>query len=101
MEITKVRVFGVREEGNFVGFANMVFDDCLAVNGIRVFRAQDGAYKFVCPDRKPTKKEEAKKVRPQHFNPVSNEMRIKMLDAITDAINEALEKKASKNKENQ
>ena len=84
MEITSVSVKKEeRENTRMIGYAEIVFDDCLKVNGIRIIRGNERIFAAM-----PNKKLQDGKYK-DYVHPINAELRKKIDDAIEEAYNNA------------
>lgn len=84
MKVTEVRITP-REEGRLLAFANVTFDDCFVVRGLKVIDGTDGLF-ISMPSRK----------RPDGTyqdvaHPIDNNIRMEIEDAVMDAYDRACE----------
>ena len=84
MEITSVSVKKEeRENTRMIGYAEIVFDDCLKVNGIRIIKGNERIFAAM-----PNKKLQDGKYK-DYVHPINAELRKKIDDAIEEAYNNA------------
>ncbi len=84
MEITSVSVQKeTKENSRMIGYAEIVFDDCLKVNGIRIIRGNSKIFAAM-----PNKKLQDGKYK-DYVHPINAELRKKIDDAIEEAYNKA------------
>ncbi len=84
MEITSVSVKKEeRENTRMIGYAEIVFDDCLKVNGIRIIKGNNRIFAAM-----PNKKLQDGKYK-DYVHPINAELRKKIDDAIEEAYNNA------------
>jgi len=79
-EITDVRIFKSKSEGNLKGFAAVTLDGEFVVHGLKVMSKDDGTLWVGFPSRKDSKGEFL-----DIFHPVTKEAREKILKAVLDA----------------
>ncbi len=82
MKVTEVRITP-REEGRLLAFANVTFDDCFVVRGLKVIDGSDGLF-ISMPSRK----------RPDGTyqdvaHPIDNNIRMEIEDAVMAAYDNA------------
>lgn len=84
MEITSVSVQKeTKENSRMIGYAEIIFDDCLKVNGIRIIRGNSKIFAAM-----PNKKLQDGKYK-DYVHPINAELRKKIDDAIEEAYNKA------------
>lgn len=84
MEITSVSVQKeTKKNSRMIGYAEIVFDDCLKVNGIRIIRGNSKIFAAM-----PNKKLQDGKYK-DYVHPINAELRKKIDDAIEEAYNKA------------
>lgn len=85
MEITKIVVQKeTNENSRMLGYAEIVFDDCLKVNGIRIIKGNDKIFAAM-----PNKKTQDGKFK-DYVHPITKEFR----DYIDKAVEEAYNKES-------
>ncbi|RMH74207.1 MAG: hypothetical protein D6675_00680 [Gemmatimonadetes bacterium] len=72
MEITEVRI-SLHEAGRLRAFANITFDDCFVVRGLKVIEGRDGFF-IAMPSREVEGEGDRKEYR-DIAHPITNEMR--------------------------
>lgn len=84
MEITSVTVKKEeRENSRMIGYAEIVFDDCLKINDIRIINGNNGIFAAM-----PNKQLQNGKYK-DYVHPINAELRKKINDAVKDAYNNA------------
>jgi DNA-binding cell septation regulator SpoVG len=83
-KVTKVYVRNVNGENGLVGFANVIVDDCLALNDIAIVKRDD---KFFINEPIASKytNAEGKDVYSKYYNPITAEFRKELNDSIIEA----------------
>lgn len=82
MEITSVSIQKEEKENSrMIGYAEIVFDNCLKVNGIRIIRGNEKIFAAM-----PNKKMADGKYK-DYVHPINGELRKKIDDAICEAYN--------------
>lgn len=82
MEITSISIKkDEKENSRMIGYAEIVFDNCLKVNGIRIIRGDNKIFAAM-----PNKKMQDGKYR-DYVHPVDAELRIKIDEAVAEAYN--------------
>lgn len=89
MEITEVRI-SLHDAGRLRAFANITFDDCFVVRGLKVIEGRDG-YFIAMPSREVDGKGHGKEYR-DIAHPITNDMReyieSKVLEEYRDTLKE-------------
>lgn len=91
MEITQVRVNLVKKpSGSLVGFANVTFDDCFAVNSIRIINGRNGLFVAMpsgrfCPECMKSEEADPKRAWKDIAHPITGEFRQQINDAVLNA----------------
>ena len=84
MEITSVYVQKEQKDNSrMIGYAEIVFDNCLKVNGIRIIKGNTRIFAAM-----PNKKLQDGKYK-DYVHPINSELRRKIDDAIEEAYNKA------------
>ncbi len=84
MEITSVSVQKeTKENSRMIGYAEIIFDDCLKVNGIRIIKGNTKIFAAM-----PNKKLQDGKYK-DYVHPINSELRKKIDEAIEEAYNKA------------
>ncbi len=84
MEITSVFIQKENKDNSrMIGYAEIIFDNCLKVNGIRIIKGNDRIFAAM-----PNKKMQDGKYR-DYVHPINAELRKKIDDAIEEAYNKA------------
>lgn len=78
-EITDVRIFKSKSEGNLKGFAAVTLDSEFVVHGLKIMQSEKGLW-ISFPARKDSKGEFL-----DIFHPITKEAREKILKAVLDA----------------
>lgn len=82
MEITSISIQkDERENSRMVGYAEIVFDNCLKVNGIRIIKGDSKIFAAM-----PNKKMQDGKYR-DYVHPINEELRKKIDEAVAKAYN--------------
>ena len=82
MEITSIRIQkSERDNSRKIGYAEIVFDNCLKVNGIRIIRGDEKIFAAM-----PNKKMQDGKYK-DYVHPINEELRNKIDKAIEEAYN--------------
>ncbi len=82
MEITSIRIQkSERDNSRMIGYAEIVFDNCLKVNGIRIIRGDEKIFAAM-----PNKKMQDGKYK-DYVHPINEELRNKIDKAIEEAYN--------------
>ena len=82
MEITSIRIQkSERDNSRKIGYAEIVFDNCLKVNGIRIIRGDEKIFAAM-----PNKKMQDGKYK-DYVHPINEELRNKIDTAIEEAYN--------------
>ena len=82
MEITSIRIQKIeRDNSRMIGYAEIVFDNCLKVNGIRIIRGDEKIFAAM-----PNKKMQDGKYK-DYVHPINEELRNKIDKAIEEAYN--------------
>lgn len=82
MEITSISIQkDERENSRMVGYAEIVFDNCLKVNGIRIIKGDSKIFAAM-----PNKKMQDGKHR-DYVHPINEELRKKIDEAVAKAYN--------------
>ena len=82
MEITSNRIQkSERDNSRMIGYAEIVFDNCLKVNGIRIIRGDEKIFAAM-----PNKKMQDGKYK-DYVHPINEELRNKIDKAIEEAYN--------------
>lgn len=82
MEITSIRIKkSERDNSRMIGYAEIVFDNCLKVNGIRIIRGDEKIFAAM-----PNKKMQDGKYK-DYVHPINEELRNKIDKAIEEAYN--------------
>lgn len=80
MEITSVSIQKeTKENSRMIGYAEIVFDNCLKVNGIRIIKGNEKIFAAM-----PNKKMQDGKYK-DYVHPTNSELRKKIDDAIKEA----------------
>lgn len=84
MEITSVSVQKEQKDNSrMIGYAEIVFDNCLKVNGIRIIKGNTRIFAAM-----PNKKLQDGKYK-DYVHPINSELRRKIDDAVEEAYNNA------------
>ncbi len=84
MEITSVSVQKEQKDNSrLIGYAEIVFDNCLKVNGIRIIKGNTRIFAAM-----PNKKLQDGKYK-DYVHPINSELRRKIDDSIEEAYNKA------------
>ena len=84
MEITSVSVQKEQKDNSrMIGYAEIVFDNCLKVNGIRIIKGNTRIFAAM-----PNKKLQDGKYK-DYVHPINSELRRKIDDAVEEANNKA------------
>lgn len=82
MEITSIKIQkSERDNSRMIGYAEIVFDNCLKVNGIRIIRGDEKIFAAM-----PNKKMQDGKYK-DYVHPINEELRNKIDKALEDAYN--------------
>lgn len=82
MEITSIRIQkSERDNSRMIGYAEIVFDNCLKVNGIRIIRGDEKIFAAM-----PNKKMQDGKYK-DYVHPINEELRNKIDKAIEEVYN--------------
>ena len=82
MEITSIRIQkSERDNSRMIGYAEIVFDNCLKVNGIRIIRGDEKIFAAM-----PNKKMQDGKYK-DYVHPINEELRNKIDKAIEEDYN--------------
>lgn len=85
-KVTKVFVRKVNGENGLVGFANVVIDDCLALNDIAIVKREDKFFVNEPIASKYTDKD-GKDVYAKYYNPITKEFREELNNSIIEEFN--------------
>lgn len=95
MEVTGVKVTKYSKTGNLKGFANVTFDECFVVTGIKILNGQKGLFIAM-----PSQYSQANDEYYDIYFPITAEFREELQDAVLEAYDEELasgkKKKAKK-----
>lgn len=81
MKVTKVYVRKVNGDNGLVGFANVIVEDCLALNDIAIVKREDKFYVNEPIASKYTNKD-GEDVYSKYYNPITAEFRKELNDSI-------------------
>ncbi len=84
MEITSISIKKENHDNSrMIGYAEIIFDDCLKVNGIRIIKGNTRIFAAM-----PNKKLQDGKYK-DYVHPINAELRKKIDDAVEEAYNKA------------
>ena len=86
MEITKVEIRPMRNEGNLKAFCSVIFDDVFIVHSVKVIQGKSGL--FVAMPSREVGDGEYRDIA----HPISNEFRLKMEKAVLEKYHEEIGK---------
>ena len=86
MKVTKVFVRKVNGENGLVGFANVIVEDCLALNDIAIVKREDKIFVNE-PVASKYANGEGKDVYSKYYNPITAEFRKELNDAVIAEFN--------------
>jgi stage V sporulation protein G len=86
MEITKVEIRPMRNEGNLKAFCSVVFDDVFIVHSVKVIQGKERL--FVAMPSREVREGEFRDIA----HPINNEFRMKLEKAVLDRYYEEIER---------
>ena len=85
MEITEVRITPRNDDGRLKAFANITFDDCFVVRGLKIITGNEGLFVSM-PSRK-----RGDGTYQDIAHPIDNDMRSAIEEAILDAYEQSFD----------